>query len=98
MLQDRQIAVGLYGKTQGVGNISEPGVQFAIGVVNRGPAVDIGWRANFSRDVLQRYAVADHHFGAILFLFLPGKMRGEVRWVHERSHFTEARSLAHRTL
>src|SRR6266852_4060179 len=61
MIQDRQISVGLYRKTQSVRQRAKPLVQFLISIINRSAAIQIGWRTKLLSDGRQRRTLA-HYF------------------------------------
>src|SRR5229473_6433235 len=79
MIQDGQISVGLYRKTQSVRQRAKPPVQFLVGVINRSAAVQIGRRTKLLRDRSQRHAFAHHFFAgpAPRPTLLPREMRRE---------------------
>ena len=84
MIQDGQISVGLYRKTQSVRQRAKPAVEFGIGIINRSAAIQIGRCAKLLRDRSQRHSFA-HHFFAISSprpALLPREVWRERSWIH----------------
>ena len=84
MIQNGKVSVGLYGKTQGVGQLAKPSVKFLIGIIDCGAAVYVSWSAKLLRNRPQRHSFANHLLAgrtprAALF---PRKMRRESGGVH----------------
>src|SRR5260370_13167609 len=64
MLQDGQIPVGLYGKTQGVRQRAKALVQFLVGTFNCRTTIHIRWRTELLRNRIQRNSFAHHYLAA----------------------------------
>src|SRR5258708_959218 len=62
VIQNGKISVGLYGKTQSVGQRTKTLVEFFVGIIDGSTAVQVGWSSNFFRNRTQRHTFADHFF------------------------------------
>jgi hypothetical protein len=84
MIQNGKISVGLYGKTQSVGQRTKPSVELFVRVIDGGTAVQVGWSAHLSRNRTQRHPFAEHFLAGCTArpAFFPCEMGRERDRVH----------------
>ena len=84
MIQDGQVPIGLYGKTQHVRQRAKPSVKFLISITNCGAAIYIGWRTKLPCNEFQRHSFAHHFFAARTprTPLLPPEVRRERSRIH----------------